>query len=411
MPKGKANFEEKFLTYKANVYPAMVGVLSEQLGVTVGDDIGFFPGEQAWILPERDDCGNIIGLIRRYHNGKKFMVPGSKRGLAYECVGNADKSGRVRSNSKFVRCYVSHVDCPLCGKRKWCMVSDDDINNPSAVICGHTEKGSIRHIKNSGYLHRLRDTGNSRASSVLPISDKPYIVVEGWSDVWAAKDMEYVAVGKPNSDSGLDLLASLLKGKDVIVVGENDEAGRRGMQKTFNALRSYCDSIQKVLPPVKYKDLRAWHPTADEFEQWLSEKADTASNEKVVAIIDYMALAESWLKSQDSPIKWFNGDWYKYTGVCYQEIKKQWIEKRIRDYFRDYEFVKYVNNVKTIKPLQIDKKFVEEIRLALQSNCFVDVPKGVYEPFYIGKKVNLDLTRSVIFVMAAYLPTSGCKPN
>lgn len=399
--KKEINWEAKFLQYKQNIYPAMADVLAEQLGVTVESinklEIGFLPGEQAWIFPERNTHGNVVGLTRRYHNGKKFMVHGSKRGLIYECVGTINKKETNKQYNKFIRCYTAGVDCPMCGKRKWCMVSDDNPKNPTAVICGHTSKGAIKHIENSGYLHIRHAHQSNQKMSPLRSSDKPIIVVEGASDVLAAMDMGYVAVGKPNADSRVDWLSELLKGKDVVVVGENDEAGRRGMQKTFDSLRSYCDSIQKVLPPAKYKDLRAWHPTADEFEQWLQEKADVADNSSIIDDIDYMALAETWLKEQSQRIVWHDDDWYQYNGAYYQKIKRQWIEKHLRDFFRHYEFARWVNNVKTVKPLQINKKFIEEMRLALQSICYIDVPKGVCEPFYIGKKVRLDLSRSVLF--------------
>lgn len=37
----------------------------------------------AWCNPERDASGRIIGVSRRFPDGKKIMVPGSKRGLTY----------------------------------------------------------------------------------------------------------------------------------------------------------------------------------------------------------------------------------------------------------------------------------------------------------------------------------------
>jgi len=285
MSKNNIDWEAKFLQFKKNVYPAMVEHLAEQLGVTTDSinklEVGYFPGEQAWIFPERDDRGQIVGLMKRSHDGKKFMVHGSTRGLLYECAGVFDKKQAGRdysSTTKFIRAYSAGVDCPLCGKRKWCLVSNDNPSDPSTVICGHTEKGATKFIEGSGYLHHRKPQSKHNRVGVLSHTDKPIVVVEGASDVLAATDMGYVAVGKPNADGRLNWLSSLLKGKDVIVVGENDEAGRRGMQKTFDALRSYCDSIQKVLPPAKYKDLRAWHPTVDEFEQWTKEKADVADN-------------------------------------------------------------------------------------------------------------------------------------
>ena len=36
-----------------------------------------------WLFPERDATGNVIGLGKRYLNGKKMQYPGSLRGLVY----------------------------------------------------------------------------------------------------------------------------------------------------------------------------------------------------------------------------------------------------------------------------------------------------------------------------------------
>lgn len=394
--------EEEFLIYKQNVYPGMIEVLNKELGVTVGSDIGFYPGEQAWVLPERDDCGHIVGLVKRYRNGKKAMFKGSKRGLAYECVGQVEKGKISQQQSSFVRCYNENVDCPLCGKRKWCMVSNDDSSNPSAVICGHTPNGAIRHIENSGYLHRLRDNGRSRQNAVLPSTNKSILVVEGWSDVWAAKDMGYVAIGKPNAESGHIWLASLLKGQDVIVIGENDEAGRRGMDKTFQVLRACCTKVRKLLPPPKHKDLRAWLPTVDEFELWLDQNGSEADTSKVVDNVDYIALAERWLANQIQRFIYYLSDWYQYNGVYYQLIPDDSLRQQIRGFFKDFEVVSYQQKVKIVKPLYIDKRFVGEIEDALKSQCLVMVPKEISEPFYIGKKANLDLSRGVIFRNGLY---------
>ncbi|RKY06308.1 MAG: hypothetical protein DRP65_11930, partial [Planctomycetota bacterium] len=400
------NWEDLFLIFRRNVFPGMVKHLADDLGVTVESlnrlEIGFYPGKQAWIIPERDHQGQIIGLQQRFMDGKKFMWPGSKRGLVYECSGVAEAESGVLPRTRFIRDYEANVDCPLCGKRGWCLISCDDVRNPSAVICGRTAKGAVRHIEGSGYLHHLRPQRNNRWDNVLPLSDKPIIVVEGASDVAAAMDASYIAVGKPAAESGHAELVGLLKGKDVVVVGENDEAGRRGMKKTFNVLRPVCRAVQKVLPPAKYKDFRAWHPTAEEFENWLEGEGQEAENSSVVDVVDYLVLTDQWLKDQPGKIVLHLGNWYCHNGTYYEETNANWLRQQIRAYFRSFEISQQRGKIQAIEPLLINKKFVDEIQDALRSACSIQAPKYMTEPFYIGQRVNLDISRSVVFLNGIY---------
>jgi len=385
------DWEAQFLVFKQNIFPEMIELLAEQLGVSVDVlnrlEIGFHPGEQAWITREFDDRGNVVGLQKRYRDGKKFMVPGSKRGLVYECVGQ-NNIERLRTDcnlSKFIRCYNTNIDCPLCGKRDWCMVSSDDPNNPSAVICGRIQQGAVKYIENSGYLHRLKDSVYSYVSSSISISDFPYLVVEGFSDVAAAANMGRVAIGKPNAESGHTFLSSILKGKDVIVIGENDEAGRRGMVKTFNTLRAAkCKSVRKVLPPHDFKDLRKWMPTADIFDQWVSEKADQANNSSMIETIDFNQLADCWRASFSEPLIYFFEDWYKYDGICYRLMQRGWLQAQIRAFFRVFEIEKWEGKHKTVVPLLVNTYFVQEIEAALKCICRTDIVVRTDRPFWIG---------------------------
>ena len=106
--------------FLSNVYPSMVVALSEELGVTVESinrlGVGYDYIEECWIFAERDERGLIVGLSRRYRDGSKFMVPGSKRGLIYECVQTVEK-GRVYHNSGFIPARHAGVDCPLCHEK------------------------------------------------------------------------------------------------------------------------------------------------------------------------------------------------------------------------------------------------------------------------------------------------------
>ena len=310
------DFYAKFLQYQKNVYPKMIEHLAGNLGVTVESinrlGIGFYPAWQSWVWAERDDQGEIVGLIHRYSNGKKRMEEGSKRGLVYVCSSNIKNKTNDIHNYKFTRAYSAGVDCPLCGKRDWCLVAGSDLSRPTSVICGRIEKGSIRYIEGAGYLHQLQTPSRytkTGVRSMLLSSPYSYLVVEGVTDVLAAMDMGYTAIGRPSAEGRTNWVASLLKGQDVIVIGENDEAGRRGMQKTFQVLKAYCSSVRKILPPAQYKDLRAWYPTADEFELWIRKNKITKTAEGIFETFRPDVLAQEWLKKVPQ-FGYFQDEWF-----------------------------------------------------------------------------------------------------
>ena len=308
--------EDLWITFQSNVYPAMLNCLAEDLGVTVESikklGVGFYPLEQAWIFAERDHKGNIIGLQRRYKNGKKFMIEGSKRGLSYEVNSTYKKQKSNCIYSKFIRLRDAGVSCPLCGKDDWCLISADDVNNPSAVICPRIEKGSKRYIERSGYLHQLRELRHSRSDELLSVSNKPYLVVEGSSDVLVAMDMGYVAIGKPAAENGNEFLAKLLKNKNVIVLGENDDSvGVRGMESTFQTLKPKCKSVVKILPPDDFKDLREWKPTADEFEKWVKKNRVTKTADGIFETTHFPLLTDEFLEKFPRLVC-FEGDWFDW---------------------------------------------------------------------------------------------------
>ena len=386
--KPTPDWEAQFLIFKQNVYPEMIELLAEQFGVSVEVlnrlEVGWHPGEQAWVTREFDHKGNIVGLQKRYRDGKKFMVEGSKRGLVYERTEKIGNRQTPYKKNNFVRAYNVGVDCPLCGKRKWCMVTDDNPHDPSAVICGHTSNGAVRYIENSGYLHQLKPCSQNAKMPILSASDFPILVVEGFSDVSAALHMGRVAVGKPNAESGHSFLSSLLKGKDVTVIGENDETGRRGMVKTFNTLRPVAKSVKKILPPLEFKDLRKWSPTADVFDAWVASNADQADNSQMIEVIDFNQLADRWRASHKDPLIYYFEDWYQYDNTCYRLMQRGWLQAQIREFFRSYEVVEYRGKNQTVKPLNVNTYFVTEIEAALKCTCRTELKTRTDRPFWIG---------------------------
>jgi len=174
------NFQELHNIYIQNIhmFPAVLKELSNQLGVSITSlsriGVGLNPineyGMWAWVFPERNEKGNIIGLLERYADGSKLMVKGSKRGLIYEVNHGQkeyEKKNWVRVSNEF--------PCSLCGKPDGCMYPEGEYKNPNAIVCVHISEGSDRPLS-LGYLHILdkaRVPTTTNTGSILHASPHP----------------------------------------------------------------------------------------------------------------------------------------------------------------------------------------------------------------------------------------------
>lgn len=177
------DFSTLTLACQKNAWPAMVADLAEQLGVSAASlaalGIGWLPGEACWTFPERDAEGKIIGLVRRFKNGKKISVEGGKRGLTYALDPDfAGGTTYVPGSHNWVRCSDAYP-CPICGRASWCLVSAEDPADPKAVICGRTAEGATIPLGEAGYLHVRKSDGQVFSASALPMSALPILVMEG----------------------------------------------------------------------------------------------------------------------------------------------------------------------------------------------------------------------------------------
>lgn len=96
----------------------------------------------------------------------------------------------------------------------------------------------------------------------------PVLIPEGASDVAACLTLSLAAVGRPSNRGGVDHLAELLKGREVLVIGENDRKvenrierwpGREGAEAVARGLaKRWGKPVSWSLPPAEAKDLRAW---------------------------------------------------------------------------------------------------------------------------------------------------------
>lgn len=309
-------------------FPILVEILAGQLGVSVEAltklEVGLNPKSQAWVFPERDEKGNVIGISQRLLDGKKIMVKGSKRGLTYirnrEYIEVNYESGK----HNWTRVSPKGLSCPLCRKRDGCLIDSQDTTNPKAVVCVHISEGSVKPLK-LGHLHILRPEGNLGYSKTLLIpSEHPILIVEGASDVAYATDIGFTAIGKPSANGGLELLAKLVRGKEVVIIGEHEKsgAGIEGMEATFKMLESICMTTIKILPPDKIKDLRQWKPTQEELLSHIENTGITTENPDIFENDIAHTIAQSWLQRE------------KIRDECLllRNYRSQWIEYRVNHY-------------------------------------------------------------------------------
>lgn len=107
----------------------------------------------------------------------------------------------------------------------------------------------------------------SRRGLIVPNGQHggPVLIVEGASDVAAAKSMGLAAVGRPSNSGGSDELGKMLDSVDCIVIGENDQKdggawpGRTGAKNIAKRLSAtWGEPVNWALPPVGTKDIRSF---------------------------------------------------------------------------------------------------------------------------------------------------------
>jgi hypothetical protein len=94
------------------------------------------------------------------------------------------------------------------------------------------------------------------------------LICEGPTDTAAALDLGYAAIGRPNCNSRIRMVARFVSGREVVIVGDNDDVGRAGAEKLATKLALCCPAVRILYPPASIKDLRNWWQaglTAEEF--------------------------------------------------------------------------------------------------------------------------------------------------
>ena len=403
-------FAEQLVVYQSNVLPDLLQTLADQLHVSPEAlqalEIGYalrvpLKGgkeiQNYWVFPERSDEGEVIGLSLRGWDGKKLMVPGSKRGLIY--VPNIHPS--TASPERYIAgpqnwTHTSEdIPCPVCGRTHYCMVSSENPDDPRSVICTKAREGAHRDLGESGYLHILKPEGFLKTSGpVLRPSDDPVLIVEGATDVAAAFDLGLVAIGRPSSTGGLGQLAKLVTDRLVVVVGERDAgAGIEGMERTFENVKGSAKKAIKLLPPEGIKDLREWVRRGVTKAQ-LVNQAKTAgvstSDERILDSIAPMDLAVHWLdkfhqSESTRTLIYLHQTWYSFTGKCYEALSRETIRGNLYAYFGGKRYKKLRTNGYDIFNFEPNKRKIDEIIDALKAICSSAITRV---PFWLETHVD-----------------------
>lgn len=411
--------------FQGNAYPAMVDDLSGHLGVSSDSlralGLGWAPIVEFskgplcfgwWVIPERLSNGRTVGLGLRTQDDRKLMYPGSKHGLIYEL--NPDHSegnaGYTAGPHNWVRLTDANLECPVCHKPDGCLLDAVSPHDPRAVICIRVK--STRPV-GFGFLHVLRSGKSTASTSALIDNGGPIVVVEGMTDTAAARDLGFTAVGRPSNLACLDELGDLLRSnRPIWIIGENDkksdnrEPGREGMLAAFHAARKGCRDVLMCMPPIEFKDLRAWKNRAEldkeMFSNYVLEHGEREAESLLIEDDRPLTVArsyvrnEAWLAGRPTLRRWRN-NWYQYVNGRYrvngdgEELNDsvyRWAHARMVE-------IEKPDGSKKLEKVRANQSFVMNTLAAMQSE--VRVPSEELMPCWINGANGYDATELVVF--------------
>lgn len=425
----RKQFEQLLDAFQGNAYPAMLDDLAEHLGVTADSIRRIAPGWVPivpfvdrktkkpkpsfigwWSIPERDAEGTPVGLALRSQNDLKVMYPGSKHGLVYEVNPNHEKGGQgyEAGPQNWIRT-SNDMPCIMCGKPDGCIHSSENPADPKAVIC--RVKKSDRPMR-FGYLHIRKAEGEIRRNASALGGDPAdwVIVVEGFSDTCAAMDLGFTAVGKPSNLAGMDELANLVRGRRVVVMGENDLKpdgqfpGKEGMIATFQVLRKVCADIKMLMPLDHIKDLRAWKVKYDLTREQLLEQIETKAQEFSIQTVlpdsRPLTIARAYMDAEHRMAgryvlcRWA-GSWYRFADAKYRKVQDEAFGGPVYKWAHD-KFVQQINpnGSSSMLPLVANTTLISNIAGAVMSDVLVDSPRV---PCWINGKKGPDPRDLIVF--------------
>lgn len=413
--------------YQGNCYPAMLEDLGNHLGVSAASlrklALGFAPivpfkkGPSSigwWVIAERNAIGVTTGLSLRSQTDYKVMFPGSKHGLVYEVNPNHEHGGQGydAGASNWIRTMDAGINCPVCSKPDGCLLSSENPSDPKAVVCIRVREGSEKRLR-FGHLH-IRKAAGKLTKNVSALGGDPseyVLVVEGMSDTAAAMDLGFAAVGRPSNLACMEELKDLVRGRRVLVIGENDkkpdgtEPGKEGMIAAFQVLTKVCGDIKMVMPPVHVKDLRAWvvkfDLTREELLEYVAKEGQAKAAAIVIADNRPLTIARAYLDDQHRMagrylIKRWANTWYRYGGARYAEVSNEALEGPIYPWSHD-KLVQVVNaktGAESLTPLRADTALIANLTAAIMAETLVS---GHQVPCWINKGIGPDPQDLIVF--------------
>lgn len=132
--------------YCNQISPEQINQLADQLRLTPESltrlEVGWSAHDQAWTFPEYNASFEVCGILRRYPDGQKTVMSGSKRGLCLP-LGWADDKGVI-------------------------YVCEGQSDTAAAIMCGHRAIG--RPGKNAG-ISKLADVLRNRPEDITIVLD------------------------------------------------------------------------------------------------------------------------------------------------------------------------------------------------------------------------------------------------
>ena len=367
----KVTLAEQYDVYLSNMLGGMHDLCADSLGVSPDSvkamGVGYLPGEQAWIFPERNAKGEVTGLMRRYVNGRKLCVSGTKHGLYFVYNQNSDTTQKRYAPGKHNWMRVDDAlypckdkGCPVCGRKKYCMVSREDPIDPAAVLCTKQKKGSRKFRESSAAWLHILDENRNLCGSYAPVvkftdDDGPILCVEGSSDVLAALTLGFDAIGRFSNVGGLDILKQMpITGRPLWVMGENDLKsngdwpGKDGVERTYLSMRGMCKCV-RVMPPDGVKDLRTWLQrglTKDELTSYVEKHGDSSDDlgpdilaDDIAANIARRFIEDEHRQGDIVTLRSYHGGWCRWNGHCYKEIQPDIIRGELYAFLDGKHFV------------------------------------------------------------------------
>ncbi len=380
-------------TFLGNANRAMHAWLADHLGVSVESlealEVGWAPvvqfaknkGYGWWAIPMRDAAARITGLALRNCEDVKVLYPGSKPGLFYVVNPEHRQGDRGYNPGKgnWDRTSKDRV-CPVCDKPDGCLVAKND----AAAICIRNESGRKRGI---GWLHILSPEGNVSGASPLPAGE-PVITVEGASDVATLYDLGFVGVGRPSNTGGLDILSDLVRGRKVVIIGENDQKadgkwpGKEGAVAALQTCKRTTRDVKMVMPPGHVKDVRKWKIdcglTAEALRAYIGENGDDRTDHLVIGNDRPSTIIEAFLRDEfmvgKYPVlrRWAEG-WYLYNAglAKYAAEPDEGVIQAFYKWARGKQYTKETPKGPTVEGLRVTRGMVGDVMQAALENTLV----------------------------------------